>query len=148
MIIILMKADWTSIMEKPLHYHEGCEEAVVQCPGSRPPINPKARKCTASSSAANWKDSAAELQVDVSTETPQKLCCRCCLQCLQCFQSFQCSTSSSWLKSQDPVTAALHPWKCPPHPWKCRPTLMFVSIVGVIQPPTHAWLTSSLRAGE
>ena len=67
-----MKADWTSIMEKPLHYHEGCEEAVVQCPGSRPPINPKARKCTASSSAANWKDSAAELQVDVSTETPPK----------------------------------------------------------------------------
>ena len=45
-----MKADWNSIMEKPLHNHEGCEEAVVQCPGSRPPINPKARKCTASSS--------------------------------------------------------------------------------------------------
>ena len=72
MIIILMKANWTSIMEKPLHHHEGCEEAVVQCPGSRPPINPKARKCTASSIAANWKDSTAELQVDVSTETPQK----------------------------------------------------------------------------
>ena len=71
MIIILMKADWTSIMEKPLHHHEGCEEAVVQCPGSRPPINPKARKCSASSSAANWKDSTAELQVDVSTETPK-----------------------------------------------------------------------------
>ena len=140
MISILMKADWTSIMEKPLHHHEGCEEAVVHCPGSRPPINPKARKCTASSSAANWKDSAAELQVDGSTETPKKLCCHRCLQCLQCFQSFQCSTSSSWLKSQVPVTAALHPWKCPPHPWKCRPTLMFVSIVGVIQPP-HPCLT-------
>ena len=141
MISILMKADWTSIMEKPLHHHEGCEEAVVQCPGSRPPIiNPKARKSTASSSAANWKDSAAEFQVDVSTETPKKLCCRCCPQCLQCFPSFQCSTSSSWLKSQVPVTPAAHPWKCPPHPWKCRPTLMFVSIVGVIQPP-HPCLT-------
>ena len=93
MINILMKAGWNSIMEKPLHHHEACEEAVVQCPGSRPPINPKARKCTASSSAANWKDSTAELQVDISTETPQKLCCRCCLQCVQCFPSLQCSTS-------------------------------------------------------
>ena len=31
MINILMKAGWNSIMEKPLHHHEACEEAVVQC---------------------------------------------------------------------------------------------------------------------
>ena len=129
-------------MEKPLHHHEGCEEAVVQCPGGRPPINPKARKCTASSSAANWKDSAAELQVDVKYRNPQKTVLPllpamfAVLSIVPVLDQQQLTKKPSSCNSSAPLEVP----PTPPHPWKCRPTLMFVSIVGVIQPP-HPCLT-------
>ena len=110
-----MKADWTSIMEKPLHHHEGCEEAVVQCPGSRPPINPKARKCTASSSAENWKDSAAELQVDVSRETPQKTVLP-PLPAMFAVLSIVPVLDQQQLTKKPSSCNSSNPWKCPPHP--------------------------------